>query len=73
MDEWKSRRRHDGSGTILGMMLGSFYAIVQGPTTLDVPKAAMTFSTFQITASLVGVLLVLGLQLIKEKNEETSA
>lgn len=55
------------------MMLGSFYAIVQGPTTLDVPKAAMTFSTFQITASLVGVLLVLGLQLIKEKNEETSA
>lgn len=26
---------------ILGMMLGSFYAIIQGPTTLEIPKAAM--------------------------------
>lgn len=57
---------------ILGMMLGSFYAIIQGPTTLDVPKAAMSFSNFQITACLVGVLLVLGMQLIKEKNGKTA-
>ena len=27
---------------IIGLMLGSLYSIVQGPTTLDVPKAAMT-------------------------------
>ena len=51
---------------ILGMMLGSFYAIVQGPTTLDVPKAAMQLHNFQITACLIGILLVLGMQVAKE-------
>lgn len=55
---------------ILGMMAGSFYAIIQGPTTLEVPRAAMSFGSFQITASLVGVLLVLGMQILKEKNEK---
>ena len=55
---------------ILGMMIGSFYAIVKGPTTLDVPKAAMSFSTFQITACLIGILLVLGLQMIKERSRK---
>ncbi len=54
---------------ILGMMLGSFYAIIQGPTTLDVPKPAMGIGDFQITACLVGLLLVLGMQIIKEKTE----
>ena len=50
---------------ILGMMIGSFYAIVQGPTTLDTPKPAMTFSTFHIVACIVGVVLVLGMQKLK--------
>ena len=50
---------------ILGMMIGSFYAIIQGPTTLDTPKPAMTFSTFHIIACLVGVVLVLGMQKLK--------
>lgn len=52
---------------ILGMMIGSFYAIVQGPATLDTPKAAMNLGNFQVTACLVGILLVFGMQLIKEK------
>lgn len=51
---------------ILGMMLGSFYAIIQGSTTLDVPKAAMSLGSFSITASLIGLVLVLGLQFVKE-------
>lgn len=55
---------------ILGMMLGSFYAIVQGPTTLEIPKAAMNIDNFQILACLVGVALVVGLQLVKEKSEK---
>lgn len=55
---------------IIGMMIGSFYAIIQGPTTLAVPKTAMGFNNFQITASLIGLLLVLGMQMIKEKNEK---
>lgn len=54
---------------ILGMMLGSFYAIVQGPTTLEVPKAAMNIATFQPLACLVGVAIVLGMQKLKEKGE----
>lgn len=51
---------------ILGMMVGSFYAIIQGPTTLDTPKPAMTFSTFHIIACVVGVVLVLGMQKLKD-------
>lgn len=51
---------------ILGMMTDSFYAIMQGPTTLDTPKPAMTFGTFHIVACIVGVVLVLGVQKIKE-------
>lgn len=53
---------------ILGMMIGSFYAIVQGPTTLDTPKHAMTFSTFHVIACIVGVVLVLGMQKLKSLN-----
>ena len=33
---------------IIGMMLGSLYAIVIGPTTLKVPQNAMTLKTFSI-------------------------
>lgn len=54
---------------ILEMMVGSFYAILQGPTTLDVPKPAMTFSTFDIIACIVGVVLVLGMQKLKEMRQ----
>lgn len=52
---------------ILGMMIGSFYAIVMGPTTLETPQKAMTLGSFHIVAAIVGVVLVLGMQLIKEK------
>ncbi len=53
---------------ILGMMVGSFYAIVMGPTTLKVPQAALGFGTFHILAALTGVALVLGMQMIKERS-----
>ena len=56
--------------TILGMMIGSFYAIVQGPTTLEVPKAAMNLSSFQPIACLIGLGLVLWMQMVKERGEE---
>lgn len=52
---------------ILGMMIGSFYAIVMGPTTLEVPQNAMTLGSFHIIAAVVGIVLVLGMQLMKEK------
>lgn len=53
---------------ILGMMLGSFYAIVQGPATLTEPQSPINPGNFQMTACIIGGLLVLGIQLIKEKN-----
>lgn len=55
---------------ILGMMIGSFYPIVLGPTTLDVPSPAMTFGTFHIVAALLGVVLVIGMQVVRERGEQ---
>ena len=57
---------------IIGMLVGSFYAIIMGPTTLKVPQVALNFSNFHILATIIGVMLVLSLQFIKEsgnKNE----
>ena len=47
--------------TILGMMLGSLYAIILGPTTLKIPQHKMTFSDFSIPLFLLGCLSVLSL------------
>lgn len=52
---------------ILGMMIGSFYAIVMGPTTLDIPKEPLGMNNFQMIACIVGLGLVLGMQWIKER------
>ncbi len=50
---------------IIGMMLGSLYSIVQGPTTLDVPQPAMTFETFSILFFIIGAVIIGGLQALK--------
>lgn len=52
--------------TVLGMMIGSMYSIVMGPTTLEVPKEAMTFSTFNIVAFIIGGVIIGGLELLKK-------
>lgn len=46
-------------------MIGSLYAIVMGPTTLDEPKPMMNFSTFSIIPFLIGGVIVIGLQLLR--------
>ena len=56
--------------TIIGMMLGSLYAIVQGPTTLKVPQPAMTFSTFSILWFIIGAVIIFLLQLFKKVMEK---
>lgn len=56
--------------TIIGMMLGSLYAIVQGPTTLKVPQPAMTFSTFSILWFIIGAIIIFGLQVFKKVMEK---
>ncbi len=52
--------------TILGLMIGSLYAIVMGPTTLDTPQKAMTISTFSIVFFVIGGALIGGLQMLKK-------
>ena len=52
---------------IFGLMIGSLYAIVMGPTTLDEPKPMMDFSTFSILPFLLGGVIVVGLQLFKNR------
>lgn len=53
---------------ILGMMIGSFYAIVMGPTTLETPQSALGLENFNIISAIVGIALVLGMQRIKERS-----
>ncbi len=48
--------------TILGLMIGSLYAIVMGPTTLKSPEQALSVSTFNIIAFIIGIVIVAGLQ-----------
>ncbi len=56
---------------ILGLMIGSIYAIVMGPTTLAEPQAAISFSSFSIIFFLLGGLLILGMEFVKHKIEKS--
>lgn len=61
--------------TIVGMMLGSLYSIVMGPTNLDTPKAAMSLDTFNVVFFIIGGAVIFGLQMLKHvfaKKEEVS-
>lgn len=51
---------------IIGMMVGSFYAIVMGPTSLDTPKEALSFDTFHILFFIAGGVVILGIQALKK-------
>lgn len=51
---------------ILGLMAGSLYAIFQGPTTLDKPQPAMTFGTFNWITFIIGILVIVGLEVLKQ-------
>lgn len=51
---------------ILGLMIGSLYAITQGPTTLDTPKPAMNIDSFSIVFFIIGGAIILGMQFLKK-------
>ena len=55
---------------ILGLMIGSIYAIIEGPKTLDIPQAALSFKTFSIIYFIIGGLVIIGMQLLKNKLEK---
>ena len=51
--------------TILGLMIGSLYAVVMGPASLKVPQMPMNMQTFSIIFFIIGGALILGLQKLK--------
>ena len=55
---------------VLGMMLGSLYAIVIGPTTLKVPQHVMTLSDFHILWFVLGIAVMLGLEALKKHTQK---
>lgn len=57
---------------ILGMMIGSLYAICMGPATLETAQSALNIDNFHAVAMILGVALVYGLQKIKEKSARLS-
>ena len=52
--------------TIIGLMLGSIYSIILGPTTLEEPQAMMDFNTFKILFFILGGAIILGLEYLKK-------
>lgn len=55
---------------ILGLVIGSMYAIVIGPSTLEAPQPVMTFTTFKAGYFILGGVILLGLQLLKGAMEK---
>lgn len=51
---------------ILGLMIGSLYAIVNGPTTLENAQNPMSLDTFNIILFIIGALIILALEQIKK-------
>lgn len=57
---------------IIGLMLGSLYSVVMGPSTLKEPQDPMSFHTFSILFFLIGGAVIFGMQVLKMvSNKET--
>ena len=50
---------------VIGLMIGSLYAIVMGPTTLDVPQEPLSHATFSIVFFILGGAIIFGLEKLK--------
>ena len=54
---------------IIGLMIGSIYAIIMGATTLKVSQAPLSFKTFNIICFIIGGLIILVMEVAKRKLE----
>ena len=54
---------------ILGLMLGSLYAIANGPASLTVPLPPLSLMTFDAPAFLFGIAVLIGLELLRKRIE----
>lgn len=50
---------------ILGLMIGSLYAVIMGPQSLEVPQDSLSFSSFSVLAFIIGGGLIIGLEQLK--------
>lgn len=50
---------------ILGLMIGSLYAVFMGPKSLEIPKEPMNFSSFSFIFFIIGGGLIIALQQLK--------
>lgn len=55
---------------ILGLMIGSIYAVIQGPKTLDKPQPALSLETFEVVFFLIGCFVIFALQKMKNIKED---
>lgn len=67
---WMRRAPSAVTYAVLGMMLGSLYAIVVGPTTLKVPQPAMTLPDFHPLWFVLGIVAMLMLDALKRHAEK---
>lgn len=59
--------------SIVGLMIGSIYSIIVGPTTLSEPLPALSFDTFSVLFFLLGGAVIFGLEKLKQKLETKEA
>lgn len=57
---------------IIGLMIGSIYPVILGPTTLEVPQQALSIKTFNILFFIIGGVVILGMQKFKELTEKNT-
>lgn len=59
---------------IIGLMIGSMYAVIMGPKSLEIPQAPMSINTFSIVFFAIGCTLVPALEklkyILKNKNSD---
>lgn len=55
---------------IIGLMIGSLYAIIMGPTTLENAQNPMNFSNFNIIWFIIGCIIIFSLEEIKKLLEK---
>ena len=60
-----SRFRSQTIYLVIGLMVGSLYAIIRGPESLDTPQPMMDIHTFSIIFFIIGIAVISGLQLLK--------
>ena len=67
------RRRPEMIYLILGLMIGSLYAIWMGPTSLPAPQAALRFQTLSAPGILLGCAILFALEWARRQAEKAQA